>query len=603
MIGVDFAKAKLLSWSRQTYNSGKFGSSIRWSRTGYFFFRDRENLDILARSYLRKKRFSKASKCYRMADRRGFSLLEHELNQFKSEIGSENYVRAYRSISKMTGKRIKNKCISELVRRLKRTTDSERVSVINEMNEISPLPLDISRLLPWAPDNIEYEETGDDYTTLRSEPISAKRYQRELTRIRSSGAYRISNHITSSVRSPTKALKLPFTLPRLIIDLILSRTGKIGGDLNEINVINSSESRRNCILLFPTNGVGFGHFTRLLSVSRAIKKQSPNTEIVFFTTMPTLHVPSEEGIICYHMPGRYRYEGMTASQWNAMCEEMLALIFTLHRPKAFIFDGAYPYRGMLNAIKANTNNVFKIWLRRGAIKKGSKGIPVDSIGHFNAIIRPGDSVEDDFQDELKHNIPIKKTPPITIDSAVQKQKSPLRSRLGIPKEALVCYVQLGAGRINDIESEIAMTLKVLSKYEQIYTVVGESMLGERIPNLGDRTRVLRDYPNSMYFSEFDFAVIAGGYNSYHEVISSGLPSICFPNLNTGRDDQLARAKAASNIGAMIVLESRNEASIEISVQRMILDSVRIDMKEKISSIQEPNGSDEAAIWILNQISN
>ena len=32
---------------------------------------------------------------------------------------------------------------------------------------------------------------------------------------------------------------------------------------------------------------------------------------------------------------------------------------------------------------------------------------------------------------------------------------PLRKRLGIPKEALLCYVQLGAGKINDINSEIS----------------------------------------------------------------------------------------------------------------------------------------------------
>ena len=58
------------------------------------------------------------------------------------------------------------------------------------------------------------------------------------------------------------------------------------------------------------------------------------------------------------------------------------------------------------------------------------------------------------------------------------------------------------------------------------------MLGNRLQNGGDRVRSLRDYSNSMYFEGFDFCVIAGGYNSYHEVINSRLPSICLPNLST-----------------------------------------------------------------------
>ena len=44
---------------------------------------------------------------------------------------------------------------------------------------------------------------------------------------------------------------------------------------------------------------------------------------------------------------------MSARQWNGLVEEMLTLIFEMHSPKWFIFDGAFPYRGMLNAIQAS----------------------------------------------------------------------------------------------------------------------------------------------------------------------------------------------------------------------------------------------------------
>ena len=234
------------------------------------------------------------------------------------------------------------------------------------------------------------------------------------------------------------------------------------------------------------------------------------------------------------------------------------------------------------------------------IKKKSKNIPVESIGKFDAVLRPGDSGKPDFEEEHSHNIPIVKTNPILIEHSDTTEIN-LRERLGIPDYSTLCYVQLGAGNINDIESEISMSLSALSEFEHVYTVVGESMLGERISSSFQNVRILRDYPNSKFFNQFDFAIIAGGYNSYHEVVDSELPSLCFPNLSTGRDDQLSRAMAASKEGAMIVLEKRNPTNIQIAISRLIESKVRTEMKNKLTRMKKPNGSKEAALWIFDQL--
>ena len=192
-------------------------------------------------------------------------------------------------------------------------------------------------------------------------------------------------------------------------------------------------------------------------------------------------------------------------------------------------------------------------VKEGAKKASANKIPAGSIGHFDAIIRPGDSVKDDLSEETKLNVPILKTKPILLAHDA-KSETNIRNRLGIPKEATLCYIQLGAGKINDIDEDLQNCLNSLEDYPRAYAVIGESMLGERKSFENERTRVLRDYPNSKYFEDFDFAIIAGGYNSFHEVVNAQLPSICFPNLNTGMDDQYARAKVASDSGGMIVIK-------------------------------------------------
>ena len=52
----------------------------------------------------------------------------------------------------------------------------------------------------------------------------------------------------------------------------------------------------------------------------------------------------------------------------------------------------------------------------------------------------------------------------------------------------------------------------------------------------------------MFFNAFDASIQAGGYNSYHEVRKFGIPTIFYPNMKTGMDDQLARCKQAEKEG-------------------------------------------------------
>ena len=85
-------------------------------------------------------------------------------------------------------------------------------------------------------------------------------------------------------------------------------------------------------------------------------------------------------------------------------------------------------------------------------------------------------------------------------------------------------------------------------------------------------------------------------------MESELPSICFPNLSTGRDDQLSRALVASKEGAMIVLKERNPTNIGIAISQMVDPSVREKMKHNLSSLKKPNGANEASLWIFNQLS-
>ena len=431
------------------------------------------------------------------------------------------------------------------------------------------------------------DEVSEEYLL----KIRREKASRELDRIRNSFSFRSGQIIAKSLKFPLLLPILPFWLLGFIFVYGLERLGK-----KSAHTVNSGRKildPKRCIVFFPTNGVGLGHFTRLFAVAKRVREQDPDVEIVFVTTMAALHLLESEGIPSYHLPGAYMFNDMSSAEWNAITEELLATVFEIHRPSVFVFDGAFPYRGMLNAIK-NREGLTNVWLRRGAFKKGGTKIPVDSIEHFDHILRPGDSVETSVE-EINFNTPVTHLKPILLakpEDLLSRREA--RLRLGLPIGAIAVYIQLGAGKINDIEDQLGMSIRLLNEYENVHIVVGESIIGDRLKPIGTQVRIIRDYPNSLLFNAFDFAIMAGGYNSYHEAIAFTLPTLFIPNLNTGMDDQLGRVNAGEASGACMVLADQTESAFRRKLNLLMDEAHRNSMRLACSTDMVENGAVKSA---------
>ncbi len=411
--------------------------------------------------------------------------------------------------------------------------------------------------------------------------------RRELWRTRNSASFRLGNHFIESIRKPWRLLFLPISMPIIFWQIGMEMIGRRARPMND-SMIQLSGGPEKCVILFPTNGVGFGHFTRMFALARRLRKLDSDIEIIFFTTQPTLHLPYLDGFPTYHLAGPKKFQGMDSESWNSMVQEMLSLVLETHRPQSFVFDGSFPYRGMLDAL--DTIDVpQKVWMRRGMFRKGST-IPVDSISKFDVIVHPEDAVSLNTS-EIDHGVDVLMVSPITlIDSDEMWERDSARRRLSVPLEARIVYVQLGAGQINDIDSDIRQIIDALLDYPDIHVVLGESLLGERIKLELERVHIIRDYPNSLYLNAFDFCIQAGGYNSFHEMRSKGLRTLFLPNMNTGMDDQLARCVVAEKEGWGLVHNPNN--SFSNSIQNLF------EMPEIIFQSNNKNGAVELAEYLV-----
>ncbi|MDP6906526.1 MAG: hypothetical protein QF440_03820, partial [Candidatus Thalassarchaeaceae archaeon] len=204
---------------------------------------------------------------------------------------------------------------------------------------------------------------------------------------------------------------------------------------------------------------------------------------------------------------------------------------------------------------------------------------------------PEDSISR-LPSEIEHNVPTITCPPITLlNSEEMMNREVARRRLKLPLDVIVAYVQIGAGEINDINSEVRLTIDALTNHEDVHVVLGESMLGERFDFDLPRVHLLRDYPNSMYFPAFDISIQAGGYNSFHEMRNFGMPTLFYPNLFTGMDDQLARCNAAVEEGWGAVLKERNSDTINLAISELLEEAGK----------RNPRGVENGSISLASEI--
>lgn len=411
--------------------------------------------------------------------------------------------------------------------------------------------------------------------------------RRELWRTRNSASYRLGNHLIEAARKPWKILALPITLPIVSWRIGMELLGRRPRPMSD-SMIQLKGGPERSVVLFPTNGVGFGHFTRMYGLARRLRRLDPDLEIIFFTTQPTLHLPYLDGFPTYHLAGPKKFKGLDSEGWNAMVQEMLTLVLETHRPQTFVFDGSFPYRGMLDALDTIAVPQ-KVWLRRGMFRKGTS-IPVDSIGRFDLIVHPEDAVSLP-PTEIEHDVDVKVIPPMTlIDSDEMWDSTVARRRLGVPLDARVAYVQLGAGRINEIDSDVRQVVDALLSHDDVHVVLGESLLGDRLQINLDRVHLIRDYPNALFLKAFDFSIQAGGYNSFHEMRKQGIPTLFLPNMKTGMDDQLARCNVAEEEGWGIVHSSN-------SFRDSINELLSFSLIENIQSSE--NGANLLARFLLD----
>lgn len=349
------------------------------------------------------------------------------------------------------------------------------------------------------------------------------------------------------------------------------------------------------VLFMVTNGAGLGHLTRGLAVARRLKEMNPKLDIIFYTTSLATEVIREAGFMFYYTPTKsVMPDSVTGTQWNQYISRQLSDIIEIHHPIALVYDGAFPYIGLLSNLKAM--NVRSIWIKRECYKKEIQNLePIEAL--FDLVIVPKELSEDVCRDTIKKKYC---EPIMFLDQEEAHAREQIRQMLKISEEEKLFYIQLGAGTINSTDAVIYNMMDIVLKNPLHRILLGESIIGKQLECNHPHVFKIRSYPNSQYFKAIDYAVSAAGYNTFHELLFFGIPTVFVPNMNTSMDDQLARVKMAEQKQACVCLEEDSSIDeYEQKIEEML--HVTCAMRKNALSLIKENGVRQAAYYIYQQI--
>jgi UDP:flavonoid glycosyltransferase YjiC (YdhE family) len=157
----------------------------------------------------------------------------------------------------------------------------------------------------------------------------------------------------------------------------------------------------------------------------------------------------------------------------------------------------------------------------------------------------------------------------------------------------VALVAPGAGNINDTSQQTGAVVAALQRLG-VEVCVTQTEIAES-NRTSASVHVVRDFPLSRRFRAFDLAVSAAGYNSFHELLRFGIPTLFVPNQDTALDDQQGRAQFAADRGLAHLLSGVSVSAATLLLRDLLEHGQQ--MVANVSSVDHGNGAGAAALHL------
>lgn len=355
---------------------------------------------------------------------------------------------------------------------------------------------------------------------------------------------------------------------------------------------NSDPSELPCVVLFSINGNGMGHLSTCLAYANRMRGR---VRPVFFSLASAIEIIHDMGFEADYFVSRF-WSRASAWEWDKQLALRLGLMFERVRPEVLVFDGPWPYRGMLHAAKVH--GVPKlVWSNLTLYRKGVRKVPV-SESDFDLLVQLGE-LGSSFTVE-QEAVPARKVtiPPFTLLKDHELlDKFSARNELGLSRDGRYALMSLGPGNLKDV-SAIGRGL-IDEMMQRGYTVVWtRAPISASDMPLPEGVIPIVHYPLVRVMRAFDVFIGAAGYNTCCEVLQSGVPTLFVPNTLVA-DDQARRAEMVARVNAAVVSPCESAEQRRSAVDQLLAVVTQPSPRNRLTI--DLSGAERAAEEILSLI--
>ena len=349
----------------------------------------------------------------------------------------------------------------------------------------------------------------------------------------------------------------------------------------------------NATLFYPTNGNGLGHAQRCSVIAEAMDDK----QRVQFAAFPScVDLLRNRGFAVAPMVQRTE---MHAEEYANDLVNYLRLRGMLKTGDRFVFDGGYVFDSIYRVI--SELQLPAVWIRRGLWQPGQvKPSALERERVFSKVIVPQEAF-DELNSRYTTGDSVHTVGPIVRrdapdDPTLRDKLSKLFKR---PAKTLV-VTMLGGGVASERTAQTQVMCNLMEQRKDcIHLVV--AWPNAIVPNglYGwKNTHVIKTQNTGALCRAADLVVSAVGYNSFHEIMYSGIPSIMIPQFAPYLDDQERRARAAADRGLTSLVLETELVRLKQEVAAFLDDGKAADIRAAFAEVALPERGNQAAAHII-----
>jgi predicted glycosyltransferase len=352
------------------------------------------------------------------------------------------------------------------------------------------------------------------------------------------------------------------------------------------------------ILFYAVDGLGLGHVTRLLGIARQVRLQRPGAQCLFLTASEAGEVIYREGFPAFKVPSRTARatSALEPARYARLVQSVTWSLVNAFDPHVMVVD-TFPAGSLQELLPLLRWNLTKVFVFRAQRPEFAADPYLQSTlrlyQHIVVPHLPGETTV-----PIPDGVPATWTGPILLrerDEALSREAARRRLRLDDGARPWVLVTFGGGG---DVEGR-RLALRCAALQRRMPDLRLAMAPGPLWPDAVDvpAQQVLHYYPLAECLTAFDAAIGAAGYNSVHELLHHGVPTVLLP-VAKGVDDQQARARWVVEAGAGLMLEDPDDDALVAALARVLDPAARASMVARARDLVPGGGAAAAAGAIL-----